>query len=379
MEPTSTETQPQPDVVVIGAGIAGLCAAAELVRVGRRVLVIEKSRGVGGRMATRRIGEAVCDHGAQFFTVRGRAFGSVVAAAEAAGVATIWCRGFERDGDGHPRWRGVRGMTDLPKRLAAVGAGHDAEGRCDIRVGTRVAAVGASPVLHDARLSGDSLRGVEIVLDATAGPAELIRGRGAILTAPVPQTLELLAGGGVAIDTDAGRRLATIDYDPCFALMIVLDRPSRVPPPGAVPFPTAGAGPVAWIADNHQKGISSVPALTVHATGRFSREHFDRPAEEVTRLLLDHVRPWIDGDPGTAVVATSLHRWKFALPTTLLPEPLVVVGDAPPIVCCGDAFAGPRVEGAASSGMAAGRWMARVLASLDGGIDAGSADDLEAP
>jgi hypothetical protein len=57
-----------------------------------------------------------------------------------------------------------------------------------------------------------------------------------------------------------------------------------------------------------------------------------------------------------------LHRWKFALPTTVLPDPLVVASAAPPVVCCGDAFAGPRVEGAAASGRAAGRWLVDVLA-----------------
>ncbi|MCX7432565.1 MAG: FAD-dependent oxidoreductase, partial [Planctomycetia bacterium] len=74
----------EPDVVIIGAGIAGLSAAGELVASGRRVLVLEKSRGVGGRMATRRVGEAVCDHGARFCTVRGPAFGGMVAAAHEA-------------------------------------------------------------------------------------------------------------------------------------------------------------------------------------------------------------------------------------------------------------------------------------------------------
>ena len=122
------------------------------------------------------------------------------------------------------------------------------------------------------------------------------------------------------------------------------------------------AGPVAWVADNHRKGISAVPALTVHATGAFSREHFDVPPDEVAGMLIDAVRPWIDGDPRTAVVERSIHRWKFATPTTILPDPFVAVSWAPPILCCGDAFAGPRVEGAFSSGVAAGTMLADRLA-----------------
>jgi diaminohydroxyphosphoribosylaminopyrimidine deaminase/5-amino-6-(5-phosphoribosylamino)uracil reductase len=107
---------------------------------------------------------------------------------------------------------------------------------------------------------------------------------------------------------------------------------------------------------------SDLPALTVHATGAFSREHFDVPPDEVAGMLIDAVRPWIDGDPRTAVVERSIHRWKFATPTTILPDPFVAVSWAPPILCCGDAFAGPRVEGAFSSGVAAGTMLVGRLA-----------------
>jgi renalase len=344
---------PDWDAVVVGAGIAGLCAAREIVAAGGRVLVLDKARGLGGRMATRRLGSAVCDHGAQFFTVRGRAFGGIVAEAHEAGAAVEWCRGFTRDGslgnaagDGHPRWRGVRGMTDLPKQLA----GWLAEsGRCTFRSAAKAVALSAADgaatvVLED----GDS-----------------ITARGAILTPPVPQTLELLAAGGLpairSAEAAAWRSLETIAYDPCFALLLVLDRPSLVPPPGGIQFDPAGGGPIAWIGDNCQKGISPVPALTVHADGAFSQQHFDDPPDQVAAMLVDHASPWIDGDPATTVIERSLHRWKFALPTTTIPEPLVAVSHAPPIACCGDAFAGPRVEGAASSGLAAGRWLARIL------------------
>ena len=156
--------------------------------------------------------------------------------------------------------------------------------------------------------------------------------------------------------------LRTVDYDPCFAFMLVLAAASRVPPPGAVQFAPDGPGPIAWLADNQQKGISPVPAITAHATGRFSRDQFETPPDQVAALLLEHLEPWIDGPPATAVLERSLHRWKFALPTRLVPDPCVTVSTSPPIICCGDAFAGPRVEGAAVSGTEAGRLVARMLA-----------------
>jgi predicted NAD/FAD-dependent oxidoreductase len=347
------------DVAIVGAGIAGLVAARELVSAGCGVVVLEKSRGVGGRMATRRVGQAVCDHGAQFFTVRGRAFGSIVGDAHDAGAVRQWCDGFSRatangsgmlpPGDGHPRWRGTAGMTDLPKHLASA---LDAA-RVSIRCNTKVASVGTK----DGR--------VRLVLEDGAA----IDAAGAILSAPVPQSLELMAAGGMmapvaaAIDEQTLRKLSAIDYDPCFALMLVLARPSRVPPPGGIQFEAEGPanGPIAWIADNHQKRISAVPALTIHATAAFSRQHYDSPPDDVAALLVAAAAPWLDGPPETAIVERSLQRWKFSHPIVLVSEPMVAASTSPPVVLCGDAFAGPRVEGAASSGLAAARWLERVL------------------
>jgi hypothetical protein len=207
---------------------------------------------------------------------------------------------------------------------------------------------------------------VRILLDPgpEAGEPTTLHAGAAVVTSPVPQSLDLFAAGGLlgegnGIDAEAHRQLATVTYDPSFALMLVLNRPTLVPPPGGIQF---AGGPISWLADNQQKGISAVPALTVHASGAFSRQHFDDPTEEVAAMLIDLVRPWIDGDPATAIVEQSLHRWKFATPTTIIPEPMVAAVASPPIVCCGDAFGGPKVEGAASSGLAAGRWVARVLA-----------------
>ncbi len=55
------------DVAVVGAGMAGLSAARALAEAGRQVVVVDKGRGFGGRMATRRLGTAVFYNGAQYF------------------------------------------------------------------------------------------------------------------------------------------------------------------------------------------------------------------------------------------------------------------------------------------------------------------------
>jgi renalase len=348
------------DAVVIGAGIAGLIAAARVGGHGRRVLVLDKSRGVGGRMATRRIGNAVCDHGAQFFTQRTAGFHQVIEQAVHEVAVVEWCRGFSRDGsigadaaavgDGHPRYRGSRGMTDLPKWLAARLAAPAAH--VEIQTGAKATAVA---------VAADRVR---VTIEGPEGAIEVVEAAGCVLTAPVPQALDLLAAGGSLdqLDAHAIERLRTVGYDPCFAVMLVLDRPSLLPEPGAIQFGGDAPGPVAWVADNQKKGISAVPVLTVHATGAFSREHFDVPPDDVAAVLVDAVRPWIDGDPRTAIVERSIHRWKFATPTTILPDPFAAVSWSPPIFCCGDAFAGPRVEGAFSSGVAAGTMLADRLA-----------------
>ena len=62
------------DLVVVGAGMAGIAAATQATANGQRVCVLEKSSGPGGRMATRNKQDGCWDHGAQYFTARSPAF-----------------------------------------------------------------------------------------------------------------------------------------------------------------------------------------------------------------------------------------------------------------------------------------------------------------
>ena len=328
---------PNESCIVVGAGISGLLAARELRDAGWRVTVLDKGRGVGGRMATRRMGGARFDHGAQFFTVREGRFESLVDGWLAQGAAAVWTRGFtDAEGnanpDGHPRYRGTEGMTSIPKHLAAG---------LDVRTGERVVRVDRD---------GDGwTASCESGLSVSAGVL--------LLTAPVPQSLALAEAGNYGLPEGARGQLEGISYDPCLAVMALLDGESPVPEPGGVQIK---AEPLDWIGDNAAKGISNRPALTIHGGPRWSREHYEDEEAEVTRALLDLAGERLGADLSAAAVETALARWRYSWVTSSHEEPCLVASENPPLHFCGDGFGQPKVEGAALSGLAAaGRLLGR--------------------
>ncbi len=315
------------DLVIIGAGISGLVAASELRDRGS-VVVVDKGRGVGGRMATRRIGGATFDHGAQFLTTHSERFEAMVADWSDAGLVQEWYRGrvgpqglAEPSSEGHPRFRGRVSMNAIAKHLA--------EGT-DVRRSSRVTTIAQR---------GDAW---ELTLET----GEQLRSSGLVLTAPVPQSLALLDAGSVALDDEDRGALDAIEYAPCVAVLATLDGPSGLPLPGAV---DPDSGPIDWMADNSVKGISERSAVTIHATADFSRNHWESSDDEIVELLVDAAALASAPAPG----AIDVQRWRYSDPVAAHDAACLVATGLPLLVFAGDAFGHGKVEGAALSGLAA--------------------------
>ena len=311
-------------VVVVGAGIAGLMAAQTLVKNSHDVVVVDKGRSPGGRLATRRIDDATLDHGAQFFTVRDPLFKSHVEKWIASGVVTEWCRGFDsatQNNDGFPRYRGVRGMTDIAKHLA---------NGLDVRCNTLAFSI-ARGTTSKWQLKIDD----GSVLDADA----------IIVTCPLPQAYALLVTAGIELPESMLRT----EYDRTICLLAVLNQSSAIANPGGLQNPD---DTFSFVADNAVKGISSAVALTLHANPQFSLEHWDASPQDVHDLLLTRAKPWI-GD--ATVVTSQVKKWRLATPLTIWPERHWA---NEMIVLAGDAFGGPKIEGAALSGLSAANYLA---------------------
>jgi hypothetical protein len=168
--------------------------------------------------------------------------------------------------------------------------------------------------------------------------------------------LALLDAGGIGLSLELRSRLDAIEYERCLTVMAVLEGPSRIPSPGVV---ILSDGPIASISDNQAKGISTEPAVTLHATPAFSLEHWDHDRLESGRILLAAAADWL----GAGIRTFQVHGWRYCQPRNRYTKPCVLVSQVPPLALAGDAFGGGGAEGAALSGRAA----AQAILALEAG------------
>jgi renalase len=310
--------------LIVGAGICGLVAARRLSEQGVRVTILEKGRSVGGRMATRRIGPGACDHGAQFLTATNAVFAAMVEHWLDLHLLSPWAEMFPDSAGKYsvvplPRYRGHPAMTAVPKSIAQG---------LDVKLGQRVLRASVTPY------------GWEVITDeGVAFTADAL-----LLTAPVPQSLALFESEKLPFDREIAHALRSVRYHPCIAAMFVLDGDSSVPAPGAI---HVLAGPVRWIADNKQKGISPATTLTVHTTAEFSSGNFETTDELTLETIQAAAQPWLQGK----ILERQIHRWRYSEPITPGTTGALIARTTPPLAFAGDAFGEPNVEGAALSGL----------------------------
>jgi hypothetical protein len=300
------------------------------------VRVFEKSRGIGGRLAQRRLDDASFDLGAQYCTAREPEFVAQLALWAQSGVAVPWrarlgsWRGGELTAfdDDQLRWVGTPAMSSMVRALAA---GLDVH--CGVRVAPLSGAHAPWALFDD---QGRALGDFAAV----------------ICTAPSAQSAELLAEHAPAVELTRSVPLA-----PCFALGVQLDHAA---PECAFDGIFADGKVLSWLArDGSKPSRHSTGTWMAHAAPQWSAAWLEQPADAIEQELLKAFFTQSGVHPSTPQL-TSLHRWRYAQ----APTPLNMGGWFDPdrgLGMAGDWLAGNRVEGAWCSGL----WAARqVIAAM---------------
>jgi predicted NAD/FAD-dependent oxidoreductase len=310
----------------MGAGISGLLAAQRLMRYDIKVTVIEKSRGFGGRMAVKRIGDSVYDTGAQFMTTRDMIFRERVESWLAKGEVLPWYIGPLKN----MRYVGTKGMTSVPNRI-----GQSVEVRLSEKV---------------TKVKFKKNRWQVKALPHGEKKENTYEADWLIMTAPVPQNLDILDASKIELDYDDEEELRKIAYVRCITLMAQLTGPSGLSNPGAMDL---NHDVLRWLGDNFMKGLSPTPgSVTLHSSPKFADSYWDREDEEIISTMMAAAKPFLKAD----LVEATPHRWRFSDPIRIYREkhPFrkpYFIDDSLKLGMAGDGFNGPRIESAGLSGM----------------------------
>lgn len=289
--------------------MAGLSAARILAKY-HEVTVVDKGRGVGGRMATRKIGDCQADHGAQYFSVQSDDFQSLINQLLTENVVSTWQLAQRTN----IRYFGSKGMKTIPKKM---------EENLNVILNEKIIRIVGNKLLSES--------GNEYFFDQL------------ILTQPIPQIQELLKQSSMLISAKDESALNAIKYEPCIAVMAVLNKVTEIQSGGII----LENQPVAWIADNFQKGISDKPCVTLHASADFSTENLEGDLNGIAQKMLESVEGFI---PKSSIETFQVHRWRYSLASSRYPASFYQF-DNKAVFMAGDGFGIGNVEGAFLSGL----------------------------
>ena len=314
------------NIAIIGAGLSGLVAAKQLGNVAN-VTIFEKSKGVGGRIATRRSGLYSFDHGAQFFTPKTELFKEFLKPMIIEGHVKRWDGDFveminreislKHKWDASlPHYVGAPSMNSFAKRLS-VGT--------DIRQNTLVNSI----------VRKSEYWQIYDINQRLLGKYDWV-----IVSTPPEQALQLLP------QFPALRSELTIPkMKACFSIMLGFDADLSLPFDAALPL----GEDISWISvDSSKPDRGQAPCLLIHSTNDWADQHLEDDRNEVLEYMVDETSNILDRDLNCAS-HRDVHGWRFANIDRQVGKNYFL--DAThKVALCGDWFIKGRVEAAFTSG-----------------------------
>ena len=331
------------DIAIIGAGMAGITCATELQKLGKNVIILEKSRGVGGRLATRRLFETIADHGTCYLSPKQPQFQALIDGLVNAKIVATWTNTVSilapdgqlwQDPNLYPRYIAPAGMSSIAKYLSTG---------LDIRLNQK--AIGLESVADGWRIAieGDS-------------PSEIFA-RTVISTIPAPQAVDLIDPVADRLPAEIVEQLRSVEFYPCISVMVgytpaqLTDWYTHYPDVKAV---TCTDDPqLAWLGvDSSKRDPAAPPVFVLQSTAEFAKRYSAPDVRQLaTTALLVHAGerflPWLSHPQWH-----QTQVWRYAFTKNPLNVPYLHTQHPAPLILTGDWCGGRKVESAMIAGLA---------------------------
>ncbi|MEL7241116.1 MAG: FAD-dependent oxidoreductase [Cyanobacteria bacterium J06573_2] len=329
------------DIAVIGAGMAGLVCAQQLTQAGYSVIVIDKSRGVGGRIATRRLFDTKADHGTCYLKPKGEVLQRLIDLLVQKGDLEVWTDNLH-----------VKNHSDFVVKPQSPLPYTAPEG---MNVIAKFLAQGLE-IYRGERVK-------EIILNSqnkwhliSETKQEFITGA-VVVAIPAPQAVMLLESlPENVLDYKSLEKLQSVEYYPAITVMAGYPDSLEKPEWKAITFkdnPVLG-----WIGlDSSKRKNPLQPHFVIHSSADFAEKYFESELEQIGREILENAAanlnlPWLNNPRWMQV-----HRWRYAFPKTPLQQTCLPADTSSPLVFCGDWCGGNLVESAILSGISAAEYI----------------------
>jgi predicted NAD/FAD-dependent oxidoreductase len=333
------------DVAIIGAGVAGLACAQQLHQSGYRVVVVEKSRGVGGRMATRRLETTCADHGVRYLEAQGKFLPPLIEVLLQRGILQAWTDDVYQLNSTQPeitnesessqinRYVAPAGMTAVAKFLA-----KDLE----MWLNRRVEAI--TPTAENTW---------HLTLNSPDETFQELTAKAVVMAIPAPQALMLVEPLRGTIASEFLDSLGSVEFDPCITVMAGYQN-QQLALPSWQACDVSDNSDLAWIGlDSSKRSNATAPIFVLHSTADFANRYIDNEdlkprgqklLSSATELLLFGLDnpDWF-----------QVHRWRYAFPNHSLSQDYLYSATPLPLICCGDWCGGDLIDGAMNSGIVA--------------------------
>ncbi len=328
---------------IIGAGLAGLTAGRLLAKSGHEVTIIEKSKGYGGRMATRYAGKDLntkLDHGLSYFEAKSPEFQSFVVELLDQGLVKRWGDKISfYDGENlyakspnlenNVSFAATKGMNSIGKYLSRW---------VDVKTETL-----AGGLTH---IGPNRSRKRSWMINLTA--SNTFEADAVILALPAPQAYGILQTATDEVQAlKIIREIDEVAYSPCYSLMLGYGD-KEIPEWEGIQCQNS---PIQFISNEGSKKASKQEcSLVVQATPGYTRSVYKQKEEVITKQLLDHLSS-IAGSWSAAPEWSQLHYWRYSRAEKILGRSFMELDfEDAPLALIGDYFQGNTVDDAYRSG-----------------------------